>query len=54
MPKENYLRIVKGYDPIGLAGFFEKVFYLLWSPVCLFQILLIRIKLIRTKDNKKN
>ena len=54
MPKENYLRIVRGYDPIEPAGFFEKVFYLLWLPVCLFQILLIRIKPYRTKDNKKN
>ena len=54
MPKENYLRIIKGYDPIEPAGFFEKVFYLLWLPVSVFRILLIRIKPYHTKDNNDN
>lgn len=50
MPRENYARIVKGYQPKEPAGFFEKVFYLLWLPVCIFQIMLVRIRLNRIKD----
>jgi len=34
MSRENYRRIVRGYEPIEPAGFFEKVFYLLWLLVC--------------------
>ena len=52
MPRENYRRIVKGYGPIEPAGFFEKVFYLLWLPVCVFQIILICVRLYRTKGGK--
>ena len=52
MPRENYRRIVKGYEPIEPAGFFEKVFYLLWLPVCVFQILLVGVKRYRIKDGK--
>ncbi len=51
MPGENYLRIVKGYEPIEPAGFFEKVFYILWVLVYALQILLIRIKPYRSKDS---
>lgn len=45
MSRENYLRIVKGYEPIEPADFFEKVFYLLMLPVYVFQIILMRIRL---------
>lgn len=50
MPRENYYRIVKGYEPIEPAAFFEKVFYLLWLPVYVVQVLLIRIKTRPTKE----
>ena len=52
MPKENYLRIVKGYEPIEPADFFEKVFYLLWLPVYVFQVILICVRPYRTKGDK--
>lgn len=52
MPRENYCRITRGYEPIELAGFCEKVLYLLLVPVYVFQILLMRIKPYRTKDDK--
>lgn len=39
MPGENYRRIVKGYEPIELPGFFEKVFYILWLVVCPVEVL---------------
>lgn len=54
MPRENYRRIVKGYNPIEPAGFFEKVFYLLWLPVYAVQILLIRIKPYRVAYSRPN
>ena len=41
MSSENYIRIIRGYEPIEPARFFEKVFYLLWLPVYAFQILLL-------------
>jgi hypothetical protein len=54
VPRENYARIVKGYQPKEPAGFFEKVFYLLWLPVCIFQIMLVRVRLNRTKCKQPN
>ena len=50
MPRDNYRRIVKGWEPKEPAGFFEKVFYLLWLPVYVFQVIRIRVRLYRTKD----
>ena len=44
MPKENYRRIVKGYEPKEPAAFFEKVFYLFWLLICAFKVIAIRIK----------
>ena len=52
MSKENYRRIVKGYEPIEPAGFLEKVFYLLWLPVYVFQIIKLRIRLYQTKSSR--
>ena len=49
MPRENYRRIVKGYEPIEPAGFFEKVFYLLWLSGYVFQIILMRVRRYRTR-----
>ena len=50
MPRENYARIVKGHEPKEPAGFLGKVFYLLWLPVGIFQIMLVRARLNWTKD----
>ena len=50
MSRDNYRRIVKGYEPKEPAGFFEKVFYLLWLPVYVFQVIRLRVRLYRTKD----
>lgn len=52
MPSENYLRIVRGYDPIEPAGFFGKVFYLLWLPVYVLQIILMRVRMHRAKGGR--
>ena len=52
MPRENYRRIVKGYEPMEPAGFFEKVFYLLCLPVYVFQIIRMRLRPYRTKGGK--
>ena len=53
MPRENYRRIIKGYEPIEPAGFFEKVFYLLWLPVYVLQIIWLRTRLYLTKDEAR-
>ena len=53
MPGENYRRIVKGYEPTEPAGFFEKVFYILWLPVYALQVLVIRIKSRATKEDNE-
>ena len=53
MPRENYRRIIKGYEPIEPASFFEKVFYLLWLPVYVLQIIGLRIKLYLTRDEAR-
>ena len=45
MPGGNYRRIVKGYGPTEPAAFFEKVFYVFWSLVCAFKIIVLRIRL---------
>ena len=52
MSRENYRRIVRGYEPIEPAGFLEKVFYLLWLPVYVFQIMKLRVRLARTRGKK--
>ena len=52
MPSKNYVRIVKGYEPVEPAGFFEKVFYLLWLPVCVLQIVLMRVRMGRAKGGR--
>ena len=53
MPRENYRRIVKGYEPIEPAGFFEKVFYVFWSLTYAFKVILLRIRMNRAKGIKK-
>ena len=56
MPRENYRRIVRGYEPIEPAAFFEKVFYLFWLLICAFKVIPIRVKsrkLGLKKDKKK-
>jgi len=45
MPKENYRRIVKGYEPREPASFLEKLFYMFWSLICALRVIAIRIKL---------
>ena len=45
MPRENYLRILKGYEPIEPAAFFEKLFYIFWSLIGAFKVVAIRLKL---------
>lgn len=51
MPRENYYRIIKGYEPVEPAAFFEKLFYILWSLICAFRVIAIRIRL-RTTNEK--
>ena len=53
MPRENYRRIIKGYEPIDPAGFFEKVFYFLWLLVYVLQIIRLRTRLYLTKDKAR-
>ena len=53
MPRGNYRRIVKGYQPKEPVGFFEKAFYLLWLPVYVLQILLMGVRRYRTKGGEK-
>jgi hypothetical protein len=50
MPRENYYRIIKGYETKEPAGFFEKLFYIIWSPVCASKVVAMRIKLRTAKD----
>ena len=50
MPRENYYRIVKGYEPKEPAGFFEKMFYIIWLLVCAFRVVALRIKLRIAKE----
>ena len=51
MPKENYRRIIKGYEPREPATCFEKLFYIFWSVMCAFKVVSIRIKLRAMKEN---
>ena len=53
MPKENYRRIIKGYQPREPATLFEKLFYIFWSVMCAFKVVLIRIYLRAAKENSK-
>ena len=53
MPRENYLRIVKGYEPREPAAFFEKLFYILWLLICAFKVIAIRLKL-RIKNDRSS
>ncbi len=50
MPRENYYRIVKGYEPKEPVGFFEKLFYIIWSLVCASRVVAMRIKLMTAKE----
>jgi len=51
MSGETYRRIIKGYHPIEPTSFFEKAFYLLWLPVYVFQLILMRFRLYRSKGS---
>ena len=53
MRGENYLRIVKGYEPIEPAGFFEKIFYVFWLLTCAFKVILLSIRLNRARRNNE-
>ncbi len=50
MPRENYYRIVKGYEPKEPADFFEKLFFIIWSLVYASKVVVMRIKLRNTKE----
>ncbi len=50
MPRENYYRIVKGYKPKEPAGFFEKLFYIIWSLGYASRVIVMRIKLRISKE----
>ncbi len=50
MPRENYYRIVKGYEPKEPAGFFEKLFCIVWSLICASKVVVMRIKLRTAKE----
>ena len=32
--KENYIRMMKGYNPREPTTIFEKIFYILWCVLC--------------------
>jgi len=44
MPKDNYRRILKGYEPVEPSTILEKFFYVLWCFLCGLKILSMRIR----------
>jgi len=44
MPRENYRRILKGYEPKEPTMIGEELFYILWCLVCGLKILSMRIR----------
>jgi len=44
MPRENYSRILRGYEPREPAAFPEKVFYICWAIMRALRILAIGAK----------
>jgi len=53
MLRENYRRIVKGYEPEEPTTFLEKALYVFWSLICAFRVLVIRLKL-RIKNDSSS
>ncbi len=53
MARENYLRIVKGYEPGEPASFLEKAFYIFRVMICVFKVILMRIKVRMAKEERK-
>ena len=54
MPRENYLRIARGYEPGEPASFLEKAFYIFWIMICAFKVILMRIKVRMAKEERGN